>query len=211
MTYHVQCVKLFFMTTNLRRQPEQGRSRERVNGILAAARDLLAEEGTGRFTMSALAKRAGVTLPSIYRYFPDKTAIVRALAERSALRSTATTVEALERRSAGAPLSEVALAGYRAYFDSVRNDPVERYLTAAVLADPALEHLELEMTRSAAKLMAPLLEAQVQKDDPFDVEDLALLMTHLSGAAARLSNRVGEDEGRRVEEAFIAVVLRSMR
>jgi AcrR family transcriptional regulator len=199
------------MSTNLRRQPEQGRSRERVDGILAAARDLLAEEGSSRFTMSALAKRAGVTLASIYRYFPDKTAIVRALAERSALFSTATTVEALERRSAGSSLREVAVAGYRAYFASVRNDPVERYLTAAVLADPALEHLDLEITRSAAKVMAPLLEAQVQKGDPFQVEDLALLLTHLSGAAARLVNMVGEEEGRRVEEAFIAVVLRSMR
>lgn len=199
------------MTTNLRHQPGQERSRDRVDSILTAARELLAEAGSGRFTMSALAKRAGVTLPSIYRYFPDKTAVVRALAERSALFSTATTVQALERRSAGASLREVAIAGYRAYFDSVRNNPVERYLTAAVLADPALEHLDIEITRSAAKVMVPLLESQVPKDAPFAVDDFALLLTHLSGAAARLVNMLGEDEGRRIEEAFIAVVLRSMR
>ena len=68
--------------TRMRRAPTQKRSRERVDHILACATDLIAANGSDTMRMSELAERAGISIGSLYQYFPDKAAIVRALAER---------------------------------------------------------------------------------------------------------------------------------
>src|SRR6478736_1050851 len=50
-----------------------------VEAILAAARRVIAERGPGRFTMSAIAAAAGVSRPTLYRWFPSKDALLEAL------------------------------------------------------------------------------------------------------------------------------------
>src|SRR5262249_4959565 len=65
-----------------RRMPAQQRSRERLDRILVAARDLIARQGSDQLKMSEIADRAGISIGSLYQYFPEKAAIVRALAER---------------------------------------------------------------------------------------------------------------------------------
>ncbi|MFX6225919.1 helix-turn-helix domain-containing protein, partial [Acinetobacter baumannii] len=68
--------------TPLRRQPSQNRSRERVERRLAVATELLAAHGSDAMRMGESAERAGVSIGSLYQYFPDKAAIIRTLAER---------------------------------------------------------------------------------------------------------------------------------
>lgn len=63
----------------LRNVPTQARSRERLRRILDAADELLAAEGAGAFNTNRIARYAGVPVGSVYRYFPDKEAIVEAL------------------------------------------------------------------------------------------------------------------------------------
>ena len=65
-----------------RRQPVQARSRERVERILDAAAQLLAEDGYDAVKTNAIAKRAGVSIGSVYQFFPNRFAIFNALAER---------------------------------------------------------------------------------------------------------------------------------
>ncbi len=65
-----------------RRRPAQGRSRATFDGILDAAAELLEEEGWDGFNTNLLAERAGLTVPAVYRYFPNKLAVVSTLAER---------------------------------------------------------------------------------------------------------------------------------
>ncbi len=60
----------------------QARSRERLRRVLDAADEVLAAEGPSAFTTTRLAEVAGVSIGSIYRFFPDKEAIVEALAVR---------------------------------------------------------------------------------------------------------------------------------
>jgi AcrR family transcriptional regulator len=62
--------------------PTQARSRERLQRVLDAADDVLASEGAGAFTTTRIAQVAGVPVGSVYHYFPDKQAIVEALARR---------------------------------------------------------------------------------------------------------------------------------
>jgi AcrR family transcriptional regulator len=66
----------------LRNVPLQARSRERLRRILDAADELLAAEGAPAFTTNRIALQAGVPVGSVYRFFPDKEAIVEALALR---------------------------------------------------------------------------------------------------------------------------------
>ena len=50
-----------------------------VDAILAATRRVIAERGPERFTMSAIAATAGVSRPTLYRWFPTKDALLEAL------------------------------------------------------------------------------------------------------------------------------------
>lgn len=67
------------MPANARRKPKQARSKEKVDRILAAARDLLGREGVDAFNTNRIAERAGVGIGSLYEYFPNKQAIVTRL------------------------------------------------------------------------------------------------------------------------------------
>ncbi|WP_248960819.1 TetR/AcrR family transcriptional regulator [Sphaerisporangium perillae] len=54
----------------------------RAAQIVAAARELLEEEGPGALTMRALAERIGIRAPSLYKHFADKAAVEAALIEQ---------------------------------------------------------------------------------------------------------------------------------
>jgi AcrR family transcriptional regulator len=68
----------------MRRKPRQARSQERVNRILDVAEDLFARQGYAATTTNAIAAQAQVPIGSLYQFFPDKTAILQALAHRYA-------------------------------------------------------------------------------------------------------------------------------
>lgn len=59
-----------------RKQPQQARSTGLVAAILDAAVQVLAKEGAQRFTTARVAERAGVSVGSLYQYFPNKAAIL---------------------------------------------------------------------------------------------------------------------------------------
>jgi AcrR family transcriptional regulator len=68
--------------SKMRRQPQQLRSQERVDSILNAAEELFIEVGYEQTTTRAIATRAKVPVGSLYQFFPDKEAILKALATR---------------------------------------------------------------------------------------------------------------------------------
>ncbi|NIF39431.1 TetR/AcrR family transcriptional regulator [Burkholderia sp. Tr-862] len=59
-----------------RKQPKQARSAHLVDDVLQAAIQVLATEGAQRFTMARVAERAGVSVGSLYQYFPNKAAVL---------------------------------------------------------------------------------------------------------------------------------------
>ena len=59
-----------------RRQPQQARSSDLVAAILEAALQVLAKEGFHRFTTARVADKAGVSVGSLYQYFPNKASIL---------------------------------------------------------------------------------------------------------------------------------------
>src|SRR5438876_1957637 len=61
--------------------PSQARGKERVRVILAAALDLFKQRGLEEVTTNDIAHAAGIPIGSLYRYYPNKDAIVVALTE----------------------------------------------------------------------------------------------------------------------------------
>jgi AcrR family transcriptional regulator len=67
----------------LRRRPMQRRSAERYERILTVCAELLDEVGFANLTTTAVARRAGVPIGTVYQFFADKSALVHALAVRN--------------------------------------------------------------------------------------------------------------------------------
>ena len=66
-----------------RKQPLQRRSAQTVEDILEAAARILERDGLGAFTTNRVAERAGISIGSLYQYFPNKQALLAALIERA--------------------------------------------------------------------------------------------------------------------------------
>lgn len=66
----------------MRKPPQQKRSRELVEKLLDATAATIAERGLDNTTTNHIAECAGVSIGSLYQYFPDKQALVEALLER---------------------------------------------------------------------------------------------------------------------------------
>jgi AcrR family transcriptional regulator len=71
------------MDVKPRKTPRQSRARATVEAIVEATAQLLLEEGFDKFTTARVAERAGVSVGSLYQYFPNKAALASALIDRS--------------------------------------------------------------------------------------------------------------------------------
>ncbi|NVB37938.1 TetR family transcriptional regulator [Pseudenhygromyxa sp. WMMC2535] len=99
-----------------RKAPQQARSAELVGAILTAAVQVLDREGAERFTMKRVAERAGVSVGSLYQYFPNKAAILFRLQCDEWRETTGALLKILDDE--GAPASERMRALVFAYIRS---------------------------------------------------------------------------------------------
>src|SRR6187402_1366365 len=86
-----------------RKQPQQARSAGLVAAVLEAAGQVLSKEGATRFTTARVAEKAGVSVGSLYQYFPNKASILFQLQADEWRRTTEMLTQILEDQSA-APL-----------------------------------------------------------------------------------------------------------
>lgn len=94
------------------RAPQQARSRESLQKVLAAAEHVLAGQGHEQFTLAAVAERAGMSVGTIYRRFSGKEQLLHAVKDQLLGRLEAGVGEAL--RSPGPGLGDVVGAFTRA-------------------------------------------------------------------------------------------------
>src|SRR5438105_558170 len=112
--------------------PQQARSRATLARLLDAAEAVLAREGLEAATVPAIAERAGASVGAVYRRFPDKDALLRAVCERFLERIDAVNAMALEPELCGGlPAAALArrtvqglVSGYRIRAGMLRPAPV---------------------------------------------------------------------------------------
>lgn len=119
-----------------RKSGRQSRARETVEAIVQASRLLVSREGLERLNTNRIAELAGVSVGSLYQYFPGKDAVVHALLEREFNRSVddlLACVEAID--PARVPLDEAVARIVDCVFDAqVERRPVYRELCTAALS-----------------------------------------------------------------------------
>lgn len=101
-----------------RKKPRQERSRATVDAILEAAAHILVSHGLEGATTRQVAERAGVSIGSLYQYFPSKEALITALVERQVQRVLEVCTEELQAQDARPPhevVRSVALGLMKAY------------------------------------------------------------------------------------------------
>ena len=87
-----------------RKSPKQARSNGLVEAVLDAAVQVLMKEGAQRFTTARVAERAGVSVGSLYQYFPNKAAILFRLQSDEWQRTSALLRGILEDQATAPPV-----------------------------------------------------------------------------------------------------------
>ncbi|WP_022890138.1 TetR/AcrR family transcriptional regulator [Agromyces italicus] len=82
---------------SVRTEPTQRRSSQRLDALLDAAAEIVDESGFERLTTQMVAERAGASIGTVYRYFPDRVAVLYALRERSVRRYRERVADEMER------------------------------------------------------------------------------------------------------------------
>lgn len=88
---------------NPRKQPRQARSRATVDVIFEACIQVLLKDGPNRLTTTRVAERAGVSVGSLYQYYPNKQALLYAVLEQH-LEKVSAAVEVAAQSAHGQPL-----------------------------------------------------------------------------------------------------------
>ena len=99
------------------------RAPARREHLLDAAKDVVSEQGFHAVSIEAVARRAGITRPIVYRHFDDLAALLDALVERETLRALAQLTAFLPSELDDDP-REGLLRTLRAYLEAVESDPV---------------------------------------------------------------------------------------
>lgn len=108
--------------TSVRRRPKQRRARQTVEAVLDAVTRILKREGVKAVTTNRIAEVAGVSIGSVYQYFPDKRAIFIALHQRH-IEDIDRLVESKLVENASSSLEELIRAMIEAMIDAHAPDP----------------------------------------------------------------------------------------
>ena len=194
----------------VRRKPTQQRSRDRQERILAMATQLIADKGSDQLKMSEIAERSEISIGSLYQYFPDKSSVIRTLAERYNAESRRCIAEAMAAVEDAQGLQAAYSQLLDLYYEIVMATPVMRDIWSGMQADKQLLQLELKESRVAGALLSQAMLRVYPDCDEQQVEESAFLIWHLGEATMRLAVTCAPDEGRALVEAFKRMSLREI-
>ncbi|WP_024555111.1 TetR/AcrR family transcriptional regulator [Franconibacter helveticus 513] len=149
------------MNTTLkpRKTPLQARSTATVEALHTATIQVLTREGLSRCTTTRVARRAGMSVGSLYQYYPNRDALLAAVLENH-LDGIATAVETVCRQQQGANTAEMARALAAAFLAAKLRDPQESRALYAVAAERGgAQQAAQAYGRMAASITAMLASA----------------------------------------------------
>jgi len=133
---------------NVRKAPRQQRARASVDCVLEAAAQVLEASGDGGFNTNAVAERAGVSIGTLYRYFPDKQSILKALALRETEAHRRAVVAIIENEKTNLARDRAMIRAFLRAFAG--RDRARRIAMTALLAQA--DHAELASGFAAAEI-----------------------------------------------------------
>ena len=160
-----------------RKRPSQARSRQTVERLLAATARVLREDGYDKASTNRIAREAGLSVGSLYQYFPNKESLVAALVERQGARELAIVADKLAAVQE-APLDDAVRTLVRAVLDAHRVEPeLHRVLMEEVPRVGALARLRAT-DLEARRLIADFLRLRLPDLAVDDVEVAAFVVMH---------------------------------
>ncbi len=160
-----------------RKQPRQARAAATVAAILHATAEAIAERGFERANVNEIAERAGVSIGSLYQYFPNKEALLVQLIEQH----TKVAMEALDEvlaRVADDPL-DVAVREVVCTMVDVHRGRLNRTLALELDDIGRLEELERAVDERAGRSVVGFLSARPSEIHVRDPELTAFLLIRL--------------------------------
>lgn len=190
-----------------RRKPKQRRARHTVEAILDAVIRLLKREGVKAVTTNRIAEVAGISIGSVYQYFPDKRAIFVALHERH-VEEIDRVVETKLVAHAASPLDTLVRAMVEAMVEVHALDPELYELLLTEVPHRAQGERDFAVRLHGAFRLAIASRAHELKT-PRDLDTVVFIVTHMvealsHGAVLRRPPRLSLAEAR--EEAARAVL-----
>jgi AcrR family transcriptional regulator len=173
--------------------PRQARAQASVEAVVEAAAQVLEASGEDGFNTNAVAERAGVSIGTLYRYFPDKQAILLALAKGEKAVVDAKVMASLSGATPGVAPDRAAI---RAFLQAFDGRTTARRAAVQALLDTSTPG---ELSAGFAPLEAAFIDAEGR---PLSPVKAFVLSRALHGAmraavledAAFLSSREFEDE-----------------
>lgn len=153
-----------------RKRPKQARSRATFEAIVEAGAQLLVEDGYHQLTTNRLADRAGVSIGSLYQYFPNKEAVIASVVERFADRQFEILVEGLEEL-ADAPTRRVVRHLVDALLEAKRAEPELSRVLLQELPQIGQVDVMRDWTERACQMVTWALR---ERSDDIDVDDLEM-------------------------------------
>jgi len=159
------------------RRPRQPRAKVTVDALVEATGQVFGARGFDRTTTARIAERAGVSIGSLYQYFPDKQALITAFVAQR-LQEDVAMVGRVSARAAGLPPLDAVRVAIEELVDTFRRDRVMYQSVADVL--PLLEQTPevQEGLAFAHAVSVAMLRAQPALTRGRDPELLALVAMH---------------------------------
>ena len=179
------------ITLNPRKTPVQARSTASVDAILEATLQVLLEVGKERLTTTRVAQRAGVSVGTLYQYFPNKSALLQALL-RKHFDGVLEAVERACREQAGKTPEEMATALIHAFLAAKMRDGKASVALYAVSSDVEGAKLAKVVEARANKAILAMLATS---SEPLN-KDPQLVASILQGAMSGVSRRLLESGAR---------------
>lgn len=194
----------------LRRKPKQERSIARLDLILAAAAQLIAEKGVSAMRMTELATAAKVPIGSVYQYFPEKAAIVKTLFDRHATEVQAKTAEMFaDVRSLDEAIDLISVM-IDWYYGAYRDDPTYLGVWMGTETDQDLLRLNIEHSNRVAEIFHEAIKRIAPELSDIDMEARTCLISHLIGASIRLAVKSDEAMAQRMLTEWKRVIRTSL-
>lgn len=188
--------------TRPRKQPRQARAQFTVDAIAEAAARILEEQGHGGFTTNAVAERAGVSIGTLYQYFPNKDALLGALIGRETGHLMREVDLARGLTPGRRALDAVIDAAVR---HQVRRPSLARLLDfeeARLPFDPGTQAVRAEFTKALGEVLARP-DLPQQPDLPAAAADIAAIMRGMIDAAGERGDDGEQELVARVRRAVL--------